>query len=160
MPRNWLRAASRASWPRPERSCICTVKPPEVPSSITAGGTKANTMASRICANAPIARPAIDLTSWPGALRSSQCFRFTKPMPMCWPLPPKEKPATVKMARTVSFSFSRKWSSTFFSTSSVRSWVAPAGSMTWLNITPWSSSGRKEVGMRTKSRPSTATMAR
>ena len=144
MPRNWLRAAISASWPRPARSCSCTLKPLEVPSSSTAGGTKANTIASLICENAPMARPAIDFTSCPGAWRSSQGSRLTKPMPMFWPWPAKLKPATVKIERTLPFSFSRYWCSTFFSTSTVRSWVAPAGRMTWVNITPWSSSGRKD----------------
>ena len=49
----------------PSGPATSTVKPPEVPSSITAGGTKANTMASRICEKAAMARPATDLTSVP-----------------------------------------------------------------------------------------------
>jgi len=107
-----------------------------VPSSSTAGGTKANTIASRICWNAPIARRATDATSVPGAVRTLQSFMPTKPSPMFWPPPAKLKPAAVKIERTLSFSFSRKCCSTLRSTLLVRSWVAPAGSVTCVNNTP------------------------
>ena len=39
---------------------------------------------------------------------------------------------------------------------SVRSLVAPAGSCTIIIRLPWSSEGRKEVGMRTYNKPATA----
>jgi hypothetical protein len=106
-------------------------------------------MASLICMNAPIARPAIAATCCDGSLRSSQSLSSTKPMPAFWPEPAKLKPATVKIEATESASSSRKWRSTVFSTSSVRSWVAPTGSWAWTNMMPWSSSGRNAVGRRT-----------
>ena len=108
MPRNWLRALISASWPTAPRSCSCTSKPVALPSSITAGGAKAKTIASRICEKAPMARPVIGLTLRSGRLRNSQSLSMTKPMPMFWPLPPKLKPATVKIERVASFSLSMK----------------------------------------------------
>ena len=78
---------------------------------------------------------------------------------MFWPAPPRLKPATVNSPSTASFSSTRKCCSTFFSTSIVRSCVAPAGSTAWTSTIPWSSSGRKALGIRTSSTPSTATAA-
>ena len=45
-------------------------------------------------------------------------------------------------------------------TSIVRSCVAPTGPCTCANMIPWSSAGRKAVGMRRKSTTITAAMAR
>ncbi len=58
MPSNWLRAAIKASWPKPPRSCNWKSNPLAVPSSRTAGGAKAKTIASRNCENVPMAVPA------------------------------------------------------------------------------------------------------
>ena len=57
---------------------------------------------------APIARPAIAPTCWPGSLRSSQSLSLTKAMPVFWPEPAKLKPTAANIDSTESFSFSRK----------------------------------------------------
>ena len=125
------------------------MKPLEVPSSVTAGGAKAKTIASLIWLKAPIARPATAFTE-SSSPRSSQSLRFTKAMPAFWPEPPKLKPCTVKIDLSAVFSFSMKCFSTFFITSMVRSCVAPTGAFTIVKSEPWSSSGRNEVGRRRK----------
>ena len=75
----------------------------------------------------------LDIGAWRRALIPGR--RFLKPMPMFWPLPPKLKPAT-GTARTYRVLRLRESVSTFRSTARARSWVAPAGNITWLNITP------------------------
>ena len=113
-----------------------------------AGGDIANAIASLICMSPPIALPAIAcaLCSLPG--RSLQSLSLTKPMPVFCPLPPKLKPCTVKMDSMSSFAVSRNTCSTCFTDSSVRSWVAPTGAWMMVISTPWSSSGRKPLGVR------------
>ncbi|MNZ66602.1 hypothetical protein D3C78_848310 [compost metagenome] len=74
-----------------------------------------------------------------------------KAMPELCPRPAKLKPVTVNTELTAADSsvsrYSRIWSTTFC----VRSEVEPEGVCTWANSTPWSSSGRNEVGMRANS---------
>ena len=140
-------------------SCSWKSKPDEVPSSGTAGGITANTMASRIWPNTPMARPATTPAFRLAALRSSKSLRRTKARPAFWPAPLKLKPETVNTDCTASFSSIRKWSRTLSSTPRVFSWVAPAGSWTRVIMIPWSSSGRKALGRRTNSRPMTRMIA-
>ena len=71
-----------------------------------------------------------------------------KAMPELCPRPAKLKPVTVNTDFTVSFSSSSKYSRIWSTTAWVRSALAPDGVCTWANSTPWSSSGRKAVGMR------------
>jgi hypothetical protein len=126
---------------------------------MTAGGVKAKTMASRMEAKMPMARPARASARRSGRSRRFQSLSLTKAMALFWPLPAKLKPATENTDSTASASSSRKWSSTVRRTARVRGWVAPAGNWTWVKMKPWSSSGRKAVGMRTKNRTMAPTMA-
>ena len=67
-------------------------------------------------------------------------------MPAFWPWPEKEKPSTPTMLSTsgcLSMNFS-----TCSIADSVRSCVAPGGNCTLTRMLPWSSCGRKAVGMR------------
>ncbi len=129
-----------------------------LPSSEIAGGTTAKIVASLISENAAIARPATALALIPGPPRSSQGRRRMKARPEFCPRPLKPKPEIVIADATSSCSPTRKCSPTFSSTARVRSIVLPGGSSTCTVIEPWSSSGRKPVGMRTNSAP-TATVS-
>ncbi len=159
MPRNWLRAATSASWPRPALSFRKKSKPPARPSSGMGGGANAKAIASLICIRAPIARPATASTCSSAGLRSSQFFRLMNAVAVFCPLPPKLKPCTPNTETTVSFSSSRKCRSTFSSACIVRCWVAPTGVITCANKEPWSSAGRNALGNRTNSTPSTTSSA-
>ena len=75
-PSSWLRACISASCPAPLRSCRNMSKPLAVPSSSTAGGAKAKTIASRHLANCAMARPATALTLLWLPLRSSNGLRL------------------------------------------------------------------------------------
>ncbi|MNV43214.1 hypothetical protein D3C71_1349210 [compost metagenome] len=126
-----------------------------MPSSGIAGGGKAKMKASLIWPSAPIARPVIGPTPW-SALRSFQSLSLMKDMPAFWPMPAKLKPCTENTDSTASVSFFRKWSSSWYIASSVRSWVAPTGVCTSAIRMPWSSLGRNELGRRMNSRPITS----
>ncbi|MCY1293142.1 hypothetical protein D9M70_423900 [compost metagenome] len=76
-----------------------------------------------------------------------------KAMAELWPRPAKLKPVTVNTDCTVSFSSSSRYSRIWSTTAWVRSALAPDGVCTWAKSTPWSSSGRKAVGMRVNSQP-------
>ena len=116
---------------------------------LAAGGATAKITASLISENAAIARPATALALIPGPPRSSQGRRRMKARPEFCPRPLKPKPEIVIADATSSCSPTRKCSPTFSSTARVRSIVLPGGSSTCTVIAPWSSSGRKPVGMRT-----------
>ncbi|MNT18783.1 hypothetical protein D3C72_1540000 [compost metagenome] len=150
---NWSRAAFSASWPMPPRSCRKKLKPVALPSSITAGGAKAKTIASRKLKKCFCARWARSNTLWPSAVRSSHGLSMRNARPELWPRPAKLKPVTVNTEFTVSFSSSSRYSRIWSTTAWVRSALAPDGVCTWANSTPWSSSGRKAVGMRVNSQP-------
>ena len=121
-------------------------------SVLIAGGTMANTCASRIIPiMAPVMRPAISCAD---ASRSLQSFRRTKPMPEFWLLPAKLKPATVNTPATSGCL--RMKSAAMSIDCSVRCWVAPGGVVNITIIMPWSSSGRNDDGSRQNSRPITA----
>ena len=87
MPISWLRASMSLGWPRPPRSCSSKSKPVDVPSSITGGGAKANTTASRRRLKTPMAFCTTASTLSPGLSRWSQSFSLTKAMPVFWPIP-------------------------------------------------------------------------
>ncbi len=146
VPSSWLRACISAAWPRLARSCSIRSKPVALPSSATAGGAKAKTRASRMVAKNPKALATTPLTLSASPLRSFHGRSLTKAKPMFWPLPAKLKPATENTPLTASFWSTRKWCSTWRSTSSVRALVAPGGSCASTNSVPWSSSGRKPTG--------------
>ena len=69
------------------------------------GGASANTIASWICENAPIARPTSAPTLASSLSRSSQSFSFTNAMPLFWPEPAKLKPCTENTDSMCSASF-------------------------------------------------------
>ncbi|MNP18976.1 hypothetical protein D3C76_1114830 [compost metagenome] len=150
LARNWLRASMSFAWPTPPRSWRNTSKPVALPSSSTAGGAKANTIASRKvkkCCWARWAR-ANTLFSWE---RSPHGLSMMNAMPELWPRPAKLKPLTVNTDETVSASSLSRYSRIWSTTTWVRSALEPAGVCTWANSTPWSSSGRNAVGMRANS---------
>ena len=107
-PSSWLRACISAAWPRLARSCSIRSKPLALPSSDTAGGTIAKTVALRIFDSVSIARPATAAAFSSGRTRSPQGLSFTKAKPAFWPLPAKLKPATEKIESTASFCSTRK----------------------------------------------------
>ena len=100
MPSIWLRAASRASWPLPPRSCSRKLKPELTPSSGIGGGLSGKMKASLMVDSAPMARPATASAACCGPVRSSQGLRVTKEMPAFWPWPENEKPITATMLCT------------------------------------------------------------
>ncbi|MNR13300.1 hypothetical protein D3C85_1296970 [compost metagenome] len=107
MPRNWLRASISLSWPTPARSCRNTSKPVALPSSSTAGGAKANTIASRKLKKCCWARCA-RLNTLFSAERSPHGLSMMNAMPELWPRPAKLKPLTVNTEATVSASLSSR----------------------------------------------------
>ncbi|MNC24610.1 hypothetical protein D3C75_726670 [compost metagenome] len=121
-----------------------------LPSSSTAGGAKANTIASRKVKKCCWARWARANTLF-SFERSSQGLSMMKAMPELWPRPAKLKPLTVNTDDTVSASSLSRYSRIWSTTTCVRSALEPAGVCTWAKSTPWSSSGRKAVGMRMNS---------
>ena len=146
MPSSWLRAASRASWPAPPRSCRRIVKPLARPSSGIGGGLTGKMDASRMRARPPKARPTTLCAEFCGSLRSFQSFSVTKPSAAFCPEPEKLKPRMLTMLAT-SGCLSMK-SSTFVITSLVRLTVAPGGNCTLTIRLPWSSLGRNDEGSR------------
>lgn len=81
------------------------MKPFEVPSSITAGGTTGMTKASWMPPNSgPKARAAMAWAEASGAVRSDQSRSSTNIIAMFWPCPAKEKPRTAKTPLTFAFS--------------------------------------------------------
>ena len=157
-PSNWLRAPSRASWPRPARSCSRKLKPDDEPSSGMGGGLKGKMNASRMPLNAPKARPAKACAELPASLRSDQSLSVTNARAAFCPWPEKLKPSTLTMPCT-SGCLSTK-PSTCCMTASVRSRVAPGGNCTLTSIVPWSSAGKNEVGRRWYISAAPARMAR
>ncbi len=100
--------------------------------------------------SAAMPRWAMEEAADSSSVRSSQSVSLTKAMPAFWPMPAKLKPCTLSTDSTYSDSFSRKWFSSARIDSMVRSWVAPTGVCTIAISTPWSSSGRNELGVRMK----------
>ncbi|MNG07776.1 hypothetical protein D3C84_910940 [compost metagenome] len=66
-----------------------------LPISRIAGGTKAITVASLICAKRALARLATLNTSWPSSARTLQSLSTTSDRPEFCPRPAKLKPLTV-----------------------------------------------------------------
>ncbi|MOA27661.1 hypothetical protein D3C78_1485480 [compost metagenome] len=135
-----------------------------LPNSSTAGGAKANTMASRKVKKCCWARAAT-LNTLLSALRSSHGRSMMNAMPELWPRPAKLKPVTVNTEFTASPSPpslpGRSRNSRISSTTTWVRWdVEPAGVCTWANSTPWSSSGRNAVGMRVNSQIMPTTISR
>ena len=108
IPRSWLRAAISPSWPRPPRSCNWKSNPLALPSSMTAGGVKAYTLALWICENARMALSATAPALSSGRLRSFQSLSLIKAIPIFCPRPAWFWPLIVRMHSTASFSFTRK----------------------------------------------------
>jgi hypothetical protein len=145
-PSSWLRAASRASWPRPARSCRRKLKPEAGPVRESAAGSAGKMKASRMPIRRAEGAPGQGLRRTAGPVRSAQSFSVTKASAAFWPWPEKLKPSTPTMLCT-SGCLSMK-PSTCCITSSARSCVAPGGSCTLTSRLPWSSLGRNEVGRR------------
>jgi hypothetical protein len=156
-PSSWLRAASRASRPRPARSCSRKAKPDDEPSSGMDGGLSGKMNASRMPLRPPNARPAKSCADAARRLALGQSLRVTKASAAFWPWPEKLKPSTLTMLCT-SGCLSMK-PSTCCITSSARACVAPGGSCTLTSRVPWSSLGRKDVGKRRYTTAAPATMA-
>ncbi|MNC40794.1 hypothetical protein D3C75_895280 [compost metagenome] len=87
-----------------------TLKPVALPSSITAGGAKANTSASRKPKKRCWARCASSNTPCPGSLRSLHGLRLMNAMAELCPRPAKLKPLTVNTELTTSPSSSSRYS--------------------------------------------------
>ena len=81
-------------------------------------------------------------------------------MPVFWPLPLKLKPCTVNTDSMFFFSLSTKCLVRASIDAWVRSEVAPTGACTMVISTPWSSSGRKPLGVRRNISPATTASAR
>jgi len=96
------------AWPRPPRSSSWKSKPLACPSSTTAGGAKANTMALRILENSPMARPARAVTRRSARSRRCQSLSLMKENPEFCPRPEKLMPEMVNTASTASLSCSKK----------------------------------------------------
>jgi hypothetical protein len=142
MPRSMLRASISFSWPSPPRSSSWKSKPRALPSSMTGGGGKANTIASRNCEKTRMDRPARASTFRSFRSRRSQSLSRTNAIPMFCPRPAKLIPATFRTDSTASGSFVSRWSRIRVMTPSVTSIGVFAGSIAWTIIDPWSSSGR------------------
>ena len=120
-------ADSRASRPRPERSCRRSAKPEELPMPSTEGGTTENSVPSGTSARFWLAWSASAMAD-SFLSRLAQSLNITKPRPAFWPWPEKLKPCTVSTSETagrVPRYCSRCWV-----VSSVRDSVAPGGSCT------------------------------
>ena len=156
MPSIWLRACINTSWPTPPLSCRKKSKPVALPSSTIAGGITGITIASFNWLTNPQVRPCKAFRCWCGLVRSVNGFSSTNSKPEFCPRPAKLKPFTAITLLTVSFSFSNKCWVTACSTWSVRAAVAFGGSCTCTNKVPWSSSGKKAVGMRANNATSAA----
>ena len=146
-----------ASWPRLARSCSCSSKPLALPSSVTAGGVKAKTLASLIEARAFWTRAATASARSRASVRSSHGLKRTQATAAFWPREPKLKPAMERTDSIDSFSSVSRWVEMRASTCLDCSMVLPGGRMACTYISPWSSCGRKPVGRRLKSPASAAT---
>ena len=104
---------------------------------------------SRTALSAPVMRPDSDIASSPLPERSPQSFSVANASAMFWPSPEKLKPwiDTRSLTSGCCITNSPAWAIT----ACVRSWVAPGGSCVFRITTPWSSTGRKEVGRRMNS---------
>ena len=128
------------------------------PSSGIGGGLIGKMNASFTPISAPNARRATACAECSAPARWSQSFSVTKAIAEFCPEPEKLKPSTLAMLWT-SGCLSMK-ASTCSITLSVRLAVAPGGSCTLTNRLPWSSFGRNEVGSRSTSQITPATIAR
>ena len=106
MPRSWLRASIRACMAEAAPVQQLKVEPLGMPSSMTAGGGKAKTMALRIAGKGPMALPAMALAFRSARSRSFQSFSLMNTMPLFCARPEKPMPAMVMQDSTASFSFS------------------------------------------------------
>ena len=100
MPSNWLRAASKASWPWLLRSCSRRLKPALTPSSGMGGGLSEKMKASLTPESAPMARPATASAPCSAPLRSSHGLSETNDSAAFCPWPENEKPITATMLAT------------------------------------------------------------
>ncbi|MDT4871562.1 hypothetical protein FQZ97_1066960 [compost metagenome] len=110
--------------------------------------------------NLPWARCARSNTLVPAAVRSAHGLSMMKAMPELCPRPAKLKPVTVNTELTTSCSSVSRYSRMSSTTAWVRSALDPEGVCTWANSTPWSSSGRKAVGMRVNNQAMATTITR
>ena len=112
------------------------------------GRLKGNTLAVRICCAAPNTRPITACTLSVTAARSAKGFNFTTMKAAFDWLPPSnsEKPTIDSTPWTCGIGCTMP--STFSTSARVRATEAPSGSCTAMKNTPWSSSGRNPVGVR------------
>ncbi len=111
------------------------------------GRLNGNTEAERICCAAPNTRPMIDCTLSATAGRSAKGFSLaTTKAEFGWLAPSSSEKPTMASTRSTCGN-GRRMPSTCCTTARVRETEAPSGSCTETKNTPWSSSGRKPVGV-------------
>ncbi len=131
------RATGRApaiscSWPRPPRSWSCMSKPVALPSSRMAGGVNAKTMASVTCDSAPIARRRCAATLRSGAAALVPVLQVDEAQAGVLAAAGEAEAGDGEERRRRCPSRPRGSSCSIASTRlSVRSLVAPGGSVTW-----------------------------
>ena len=146
---------------RPSRSSSWYSKPPLVESPMIGGRLNGNTIAERICCAAPNTRPITACARSAAAVRSANGLSrtTTNAALLCAARSSSEKP-TMESTRCTCGSLC-SMSSTRAVTARVRATEAASGSCTATKNAPWSSSGRKPVGVRRPNQamppPATAT---
>ena len=138
------------AWPRLPRSSISRSKPVALPSSCTAGGTRAKTWASRTAeechhgaAGDGAARVLRARALAPVASDGRRRCRYSGPTPAKAEAGDGEDEIDIVLF-VLQIIFGRP----SCATARVRGWVVPAGRVIRLMMKPWSSSGRKPVGRR------------
>ncbi|MNV41437.1 hypothetical protein D3C71_1330740 [compost metagenome] len=153
-PSSWLAApttrccaACSAARPAALLSCSHSSKPLDWPSPRTAGGASTFTFASARPRKCLLARAMIAAAVL-SASRSPHGLSARKPCPAFCPVPALLRPTTTNAASRFCCSFCMKYWLICAPSASVRAIGVPSGVENW-NITwPWSSTGRKPVGMR------------